>query len=232
LTGSPAGLRLNVGCGPDAPLNWINIDRSPHILLDRFPPLKRSLHRAGILADAHMTVWPPGILFHDIRKPLPYAGGSAEAIYSAHMLEHLYFDEANNALVELRRLLSPVGVLRLALPDSELLASVFLRDSAARGADAALEFNAGLNAHPLSRAPARRRLSDRLGASIHRWQPTRALVTKMLLDAGFGGVAECTFLCGDLPDLATVEHRPESFFLEARVPGSGGIAHGTTDRAH
>jgi SAM-dependent methyltransferase len=176
-----------------------------------------------------MTAWPPGIVFHDIRKPLPYAAGSAEAIYSAHMLEHLYFDEAKKALVEFRRLLSPAGVLRLALPDSELLARVFLRDSGARGADAALEFNTGLNAHPLSRPPARRRLSDRLGASIHRWQPTHALVTKMLLDAGFGGVTECTFLSGDLPDLATVEHRPESFFLEARVPASD-VALGTTGR--
>ena len=177
-----------------------------------------------------MTVWPPGIVFHDIRKPLPYGDGSAEAIYSAHMLEHLYFDEANNALVEFRRLLSPAGVLRLALPDSELLARVFLRDSGARGAQAALDFNAGLNAHPLSRPPARRRLSDRLGASIHRWQPTGALVTKMLRDAGFGEVNECTFGSGDLPDLATVEHRRESFFLEARVPASDTTAQRTIGR--
>ncbi len=177
-----------------------------------------------------MTVWPAGIVFHDIRKPLPYGDSSAEAIYSAHMLEHLYFDEANNALVEFRRLLSPEGVLRLALPDSELLASAFLQNSAARGAQAALEFNAGLNAHPLSRPPARRRLSDGLGASLHRWQPTGALVMKMLRDAGFGEVNECTFLRGDLPDLATVEHRRESFFLEARGTASDTTADRTMGR--
>ena len=221
VAGSAAGLRLNVGCGPDAPESWINVDRSPHILLDRLPLAKRALFRLGALAEEHMTVWPSGILFHDIRKPLPFSDGSAEAIYSAHMLEHLYYEEARNVLAEFRRLLSLTGILRLALPDSEQLAAAFLKNLDTEGVTAALEFNKGLSAHPLSPPSGLRRLSGRLGASVHRWQPTRALVTHMLHQADFGNVSERQYLVGDLPDLTSVEHRQESFFLEARVPARG-----------
>ena len=221
VTGAKTGLRLNVGCGPDAVQNWINIDRSPHILLDRLPVMKRILFRAGALADEHMTEWPQGILFHDVRKGLPFPDASAEAIYSSHMLEHLYFDEANQTLREFRRLLSSEGVLRLALPDTEQLAASFLKDIRDEGAGATLEFNKGLSAHPMSPPSGLRRLTGRLGASVHRWQPTRALVSQMLRDAGFGTVTDRGFLVGDLVDLQSVEHRAESFFLEARLPTVG-----------
>jgi SAM-dependent methyltransferase len=167
-----------------------------------------------------MIVWPEGIVFHDVRKSLPFPNGSASAIYSSHMLEHLYFDEAKLVLADFRRLLSGEGVLRLALPDSEQLAAVFLHNINRDGAKATLDFNLGLAAHPMSRPSGLRRLSSRVGASLHRWQPTRALVTRMLSDAGFGSVTEHEYLSGDLVDLESVEHREESFFLEARVARS------------
>jgi SAM-dependent methyltransferase len=212
-----AGLRLNVGCGPDGPQSWTNIDRSPHILLDRIPYIKRALYRLGALGDTHMATWPSGITYGNVCRGLPYPDASAAAIYSSHMLEHLYFDDAQRALREFRRLLSPAGILRLALPDSERLAGDFVANCGAKGADAALEFNLGLNAYPLVRPSGLGRLTSRLGASMHRWQPTGPLVTRMLIDAGFDNVIEQDFLSGDLPDLASVEHRAESFFVEATV---------------
>ena len=75
-----ADLRLNVGCGPDGPQGWTNIDRSPHIVLDRLPLLKRLLYRTGVLVDAHMTVWPRSTVYGDVCKGLPYRDGSASAI--------------------------------------------------------------------------------------------------------------------------------------------------------
>jgi len=213
---------MNVGCGPDGPPSWTNIDRSPHILLDRVPPMKWALYRLGALGDSHMTTWPSNIIYGNVCRGLRFPDGSADAIYSSHMLEHLYFDDAQRALREFRRLLSPKGILRLALPDSEKLASAFLASHDTKGADAALDFNLGLNAHPLARPSGPGRLTSRLGASTHRWQPTCPLVTRMLVDSGFDHVVECDFLSGDLPDLAAVEHRAESFFLEATVAGRNG----------
>jgi len=212
---------LNVGCGPFAAEGWVNIDRSPNVLLDRFRPLKHVLRRIGVLAEEHMAPWPRSIVYSDACKGLPYPDASAVAIYSSHMLEHLYFDQAQKALREFRRLITPTGILRLALPDSEKLASSFLSGLQAGGSDASLEFIRGLNAHPLVGPSGLRRLSDKLGSSMHRWQPTRALVSWMVADAGFVNVQQRQFLEGDLPDLATVEHRQESFFVEATGPGGG-----------
>jgi len=212
------GLRLNIGSGPDCPADWVNVDRSPHVLLDRVPPIKWALYRAGALSDSHMTPWPRNIVFRNVCRGLPFPDGSAAAIYSSHMLEHLYFEDAQKALREFRRLLSTTGIVRLALPDSEKLASDFLSDlrlDSGDAAEAAMTFNAGLNAYPLVRPSGPRMLTSRLGASTHRWQPTRQLVVRMLMDAGFATVTERDFLNGALPDLASVEHRPESFFLEA-----------------
>ena len=208
-------LHLNIGCGPDGPVTWVNVDRSPRVLLDRCPPLKRVLHRAGVLADSQMNTWPRNIIYADVRRRLPFPDGSAVAIYSSHMLEHLYFDEASSALREFRRLLSPTGVVRLAMPDAERLASDFLAALKDDGFHATLDFNLALSAHPLTRPTGRRRLASKLGASVHRWQPTRQLLTQMLADAGFDSVVERDFLRGELSNLGDVEHRSESFFLEA-----------------
>lgn len=221
-----SGLYLNVGCGPDGPPEWINIDRSPHVLLDRFPPLKWMLHRTGALADAHMEVWPRNIIYRDVCRGLPLPDGSAAAIYSSHMLEHLYFDDARKVLHEFRRLISPAGIVRLALPDAEKLASDFLAGLSVAGAEAAMDFNRALSAHPLTPPSGLARLTSRLGASAHRWQPTRQLVTQMMIEAGFGRVSEREFMCGELPNLELVEHRAESFFVEARVALAGGPVDG------
>ena len=66
------------------------------------------------------------------------------------------------------------GVVRLALPDSELLARRLL--DGGRG----LEFNEGLNAQPLVRPRLRARLLAFAGGNVHRWQPTRDLVRDLL----------------------------------------------------
>ena len=105
--------------------------------------------------------------------------------------------------------LIPGCVLRLALPDSDLLARRLVDEG--RG----LEFNMGLNAQPLVRPNLRSSVLALVGASVHRWQPTHDLVRDLLRDAGFSGITELTFRNGSLPDLELVEHREESMFAEA-----------------
>lgn len=210
--------RINLGCGTCVVKGWVNIDRSPGPLLDRFRIVKRLLYKAGAISDEHMVVWPRGIVRADARKGLRFPSGSADAVYSSHMLEHIYFEEAKRVLLEVRRVLRQGGVVRLALPDGAVLAQQLIGASAAHSAQAALEYNIQLRAHPLARPTARGRLAAALGANIHLWQPTRALVLEMLVDAGFRDVQERRFREGDLPDLVLVEDREESFFLEGIAP--------------
>ena len=202
-------IRLNLGCGPNAPLGWVNIDRSPSMILDSVPGAKWALHHVIGLHPGHLVKWPRGIRRHDVTKGLPFADGSVSAIYSSHTLEHLYLDDAERVLRECRRVLSAGGILRLALPDSRLLARCLVDGGSG------LEFNKGLNAQPLVRPSLRSRLIALTGANVHRWQPTADLVRNLLQDAGFHGITELTFQNGALPDLATVEHRMESMFIEA-----------------
>jgi predicted SAM-dependent methyltransferase len=53
----------------------------------------------------------------DLRLPLPFPDSSVAVAYTSHTLEHLYPDEAVRMLAEIRRILRPDGVARVAVPD-------------------------------------------------------------------------------------------------------------------
>ena len=161
-----------------------------------------------------MTEWDPEIQRHDIRK-LPYSDGSVDAVYSSHTLEHVYIDEARQVLREVSRVLKPGGLVRLALPDAEQLARAFIARVDDLDADAGWDFNDALLAHPRSPPSGLHRLLSRAGGHTHRWQPTPAMVTRMLEEAGFSDVRRYEYQKGTFPDLSGIETKPDSFFLEA-----------------
>jgi len=51
--------------------------------------------------------WSRDIFVHDMRKPLPFATGSADAVYASHFLEHLYREEGQQLMQESFRVLAP-----------------------------------------------------------------------------------------------------------------------------
>jgi SAM-dependent methyltransferase len=211
-------VRLNLGSGPRAIPGWINIDRSPNVLLDRFPRLKRAMYQGGMLSSGHMQTWDRSILRADICE-LPYPDQSVDAIYTSHTLEHLYLDEVRRVLSEAARVLRVGGILRIALPDAEQIARRFIRDSEAGDPRAGWTYNDALLAHPFA-APkgSLGRLRGLLAGHVHRWQPTPGMVEELMRDAGFSDIVRCEYQSGSLPDLVAIENRPESFFLEARRP--------------
>lgn len=85
-------LRLQLGCGERVFADWVNIDL--------------------LSSQADLVL--------DLRRPLPFADGSARLIYSEHTLEHLTRDEASALLRECARVLAPGGVLRIGVPDAGL----------------------------------------------------------------------------------------------------------------
>lgn len=208
-------LRLNLGAGNRATPGWVCIDRSPNVFLSRVPAAKTLLRKLGVLSEGHMSAWDREIERQDIRA-LKYPDASADAVYSSHALEHIYFDEARKVLAEASRVLVSGGIIRLALPDSTSLARKLLDDP--DSAEAAKEFNRGLFAFPESPPTGLRRIVARSSGDTHRWQPTPALVRQMLVEAGFVDVTERRFREGDLPGVESIETRRESFFIEARRP--------------
>ncbi len=99
-TTTTTGLRLlNLGCGRRFHPEWTNLDLHP--------------------ADPAIGKW-------DVCTPLPFADGSFDAVYHSHLLEHLQADRAVGFLRECRRVLTPGGILRVAIPDLEAIARLYL----------------------------------------------------------------------------------------------------------
>jgi SAM-dependent methyltransferase len=90
---------LNIGCGDRFDPGWTNLD-----------------------VDSHF----PGVLTHDARKGLPFPDGSFDVVYHSHVLEH--FDAKNGAalLRECHRVLRQGGIVRVAVPDLERIAQLYL----------------------------------------------------------------------------------------------------------
>jgi SAM-dependent methyltransferase len=197
---------------------WINIDRSPNVLLDRAPAVKRILRGLGVLGDAHMAAWSRDVVQRDIRRRLPYPDGSVAAIYSSHTLEHLYLAEARGVLAECARVLRPGGWVRLALPDAERHARDLVAAADSGDPEAGFAFNRRLAAHPEDRPRGVRHLVALAGGSVHRWQPTPAMAERLLDEAGFAEIRRYGFRTGGFPDLESVETNASGFFVEAVRP--------------
>lgn len=95
--------RLNWGCGPRPAPGWLNSD---------------------LLAG-------PGIdVSCDIRDGLPLEDARVDYAVAMHALQDLPFVALDGALTELRRVLKPGGVLRLAVPDLDLAIAAYLSGDA------------------------------------------------------------------------------------------------------
>jgi SAM-dependent methyltransferase len=211
-------MRLNLGSGPQATPGWINIDRSPNVVLDRAPYLKSVLHKTGIINAGHMAPWDRSVIRGDIRV-LPYANDSIDAIYSSHTLEHLFLDDATRVIRECARVLRPGAILRLALPNGLDIARRLLEQSESGDLEAGWKYHQALLAHSSTPPRGLDRVRHLAGGHIHRWQPVPSMVITMMSEAGFFDIEECAFQKGKLADLAAVETREQSFFLEGAAPG-------------
>lgn len=173
--------RLNWGCGDSGQPGWINSD----------------------LKDG------PGIdITADIRHGLPLDSGSLDYIVSIHALPMISYPDLVPALGELRRLLSPGGVLRLGLPDLDRGIQAYLRrdpDYFLVPDDVVQSYGGRFVVHMLW-----------YGYSVTLF--TADFIEELLLQAGFRRVENCAFRetrsCH--PDIVELDNREqESLFVEA-----------------
>lgn len=90
---------LNFGCGGIFHPDWTNLDASPVS---------------------------PDVVAHDLRQRFPFADGTFDAAYGSHVLEHLEPDAAEEVLRDCFRILRPGGIVRIAVPDLESIARLYL----------------------------------------------------------------------------------------------------------
>ena len=90
---------LNFGCGGTFHRDWVNLDASPVS---------------------------PDVIAHDLRRRFPFADGTFDAVYGSHVLEHLEPETAKCLLRDCLRILKPGGIIRVAVPDLETIARLYL----------------------------------------------------------------------------------------------------------
>jgi SAM-dependent methyltransferase len=90
---------LNIGCGRRFHPAWTNID---------------------------LESVAPEVMEHDITAGLPFENEQYDGVYHSHVLEHLEPTAGERLLDECYRVLRPGGVLRIAVPNLEQIAKLYL----------------------------------------------------------------------------------------------------------
>jgi predicted SAM-dependent methyltransferase len=213
-------MRLNLGCGATPTDGWVNLDNSIAVRLARWPFVIRALSMARI-TDSRSYQFAriasaKGIKFANASLHIPCTNGSVEAVYSSHMIEHLDRREAKDFLGEVRRILVPGGVVRIAAPDLGLL----VRNYQALGdADEFISRTHMCQERPHGVAP-RFRMAF-LGSRHHLWMYDGRSLVKLLSEAGFADVQvmpEGKTLIPDPAGLDLTERAAESVYVEAVQP--------------
>jgi SAM-dependent methyltransferase len=90
---------LNLGCGQRFHSDWENLDFLP----------------GG-----------PGVHAHDLRKGIPFPDLSFDVVYHSHVLEHFSKADGMQLLRQCHRVLRAGGIVRVAVPDLEQIARLYL----------------------------------------------------------------------------------------------------------
>jgi predicted SAM-dependent methyltransferase len=120
--------KLHLGCGPGPqPDGWIHLDGSWNARFAKIPRLRKLVEHLRLVPEhALEQAWQPDIVVANLRRRLPFAEDSFEAVYSSHVLEHLYEAECVGLLRECVRILRPGGVLRVVIPDLRAMVNEYL----------------------------------------------------------------------------------------------------------
>jgi predicted SAM-dependent methyltransferase len=91
---STSSAKLNVGCGGNIVVGWLNVDSAPR----------------------------PGAVYLDGSAAWPFPDGTFDAVLAEHVIEHVPKADGRRLLAEARRVLRPGAVVRIATPDMKFFA--------------------------------------------------------------------------------------------------------------
>lgn len=192
---------LHLGCLETGLPGWENTDITPHIFVTRIPGAARLLRSLSLMSRERYEQHRRGV-FRRVRylnaaKRFPYAAGTFDNVFSCHMLEHLYRNEAEGCVNEVYRVLKPGGVFRVIVPDLDI---------------AVREYD---GTHPEVFLEKIYVNTQRRDKNRHHWMYTAASLGALLSSAGFSKAELCTYRAGRCPDLDRLDSRPaESLFME------------------
>lgn len=180
----------------------MNTDITPHIWIARVPGLAGILGRLGKITRERQEQHHRGVFgklrYLDVTRRFPYPDDTFAAVFSSHMLEHLYADEARFCIREIFRVLKPGGICRIAVPDLDKLVSSYRVDAPEDFLKGIFEF------------------SDRKAQkNVHHWHYNEKSLVSILQAVGFSRAYRSKYREGCCPDVVKLDNRPESLFVEA-----------------
>jgi len=207
--------RVNLGCGPNAPAGWLNVDGSWNAWLSNHAYLRKTLMTFGVISNnSPGAEWNVRPLVHDLTKSLPFADNAVSVIYGAHVLEHLYLADAQRLLAECKRVLRRGGVIRLVVPDLRFMVTSYLKNKNGGSPSASEKIAAAdkLNEKLGFRSPAPpsgnflfKFYSLWKDFHHHKWMYDSDSLIRYMENAGFTAVCEKAYLQSEIPDINEVE---------------------------
>lgn len=238
-------LVLNLGCGAKTSDLCDNLDFSMTARLKR-NPLLRFLAQPFIrgLRRERMEATSSNVILHDLRKGIPYADASVDAVYHSHLLEHIDRAHVAGFQKEIWRVLKPGGIQRICVPDLELAVDRYREslEASARDPEAAARHDDNV-AHLLEQSvrkeaaatsiqpPVRRWLENRLlgdaraRGETHQWMYDRLNLRALVEEAGFHGFEKKSWNESAIPGWHEIgleliadgpEYKLESLYAECR----------------
>lgn len=212
-------LRLNVGCGATPTPGWLNLDNSWTIRAVHRASLGMVFRAAGLLRgkqDYIAAIREYDIRWADATNHLPVEDGTAEVVYTSHMVEHLTRAEATRFFDEALRALKPGGILRVAVPDIDYHVSLYREHGDANRFIEGLHMSGDRPASWVGKVK-----QVLVGERQHHWMYNGQTLSSELEQAGFAKVgvqpAGSTWI-PDPGELDLAERAPESVFVEAVKP--------------
>lgn len=201
-----APVKVNLGSGLAVAPGWINVDASLNALASKCPSfvLSRlydwSESRRWYSRSEYISILKNHrFVHHRLEEGVPFENESVDFIYSSHVLEHLFRDEAEGILRDAFRVLKKGGLIRIAVPDVEYAFRLFRQGAK----EQALEYFFSLS---------------RAGHLNHHHYMYDFDLLKMFLEkSGFVRIERRKFREGEVPDVDILDNRPEeTLFVEAR----------------
>lgn len=237
---------LNLGCGTktsDLP-GVVNIDWSVYLRIRR-NWLLRALAPIAIRGERweRFNKLPDNIRVHNLAKGIPFQNGSVDVVYHSHLLEHLDRHVAHHFVTEAKRVLRPNGVVRIVVPDFEVLCRHYLEhvekcDTVVNAIPDHDNYFEMLIGHcvrrevlstsqqpPLLRFLENMVLGDaRSRGDTHQWMYDRHNMRSLLENAGFRTIVIQNYNSSLIPgwnsygldvDASGNEYKPNSLYVEA-----------------
>lgn len=226
--------KINLGCGPVGKDDWVNIDWGILAFLHKFTFIENILLNLKLLPKGYNVRWPRNLRLHNCKRKLPFATDSLDYVYTSHFIEHFKKFDAERILKDCYRVLKKVGIIRVVVPDLELLVKKYLENDRDyfKKINALMNFAQGAesgenlvladilmeNFYPLFYKDKPRGIQRLFIYFIrsHYWMYDYPSLASLLRSVGFSNIQKRKFREGRVPDLEFLDVFPEmSLYLEA-----------------